>query len=287
MEVKKAIIPAAGMGTRMLPITKTIPKELLPVNGKPMIQYSVEQVVAAGLNEIAIVINKDKEIIRQYFSKDATSKFIHKNKIQELYNLLDSCQITYFYQPSPLGLADAIDCARSFIGNEPFALLLPDAIFASRKTIMLQLVKIFKEFRKDMICLINITADEATGFGNTSRVEYEKIREDVYKVVRLYDKGPGSFKMMGQKIAMRTFAYHILLPHYFDYIDDLKKTTSKGELDDIPLLQRIVREDGLIGALVHGKAFDVGNPIGYASANLFLSSYGDARTEQFGNHKLK
>lgn len=264
-----AVIPAAGLGTRMLPITKSVPKEMLPVGTKPMIQYSVEEAIKAGIKRICLIINERKEIIRDYFLGKSTEKLKGRSEIEALDNLSKSAELTFIYQHEPKGVADAIYKAKEFVGEDPFALLLPDNVFFSSTPAIAQLFPIFDEYKMDVTACIKITQTNASLFGNCGRIDYELMREGLFKITGLDDKKKGLFSLGKSDSAVREVPRRIFTPHVFDYIERLKKGIH-GEFDDVPLFQYMVRKGEILGVLLDGEAFDLGNPNGYRAANSYL-----------------
>ncbi len=270
MAVECAVIPAAGLGTRMLPITKSVPKEMLPVGTKPMIQYSVEEAIAAGIRKICIIINDRKSIIRDYFLGAADSLLNGDPRVEELKGLVSSAELTFIYQPEPKGVADAMYLAKDFVGGQPFALLLPDNIFFSSVPAIAQVTACFEEYKKDITACIWVTRKSASLFGNCGRIDYEAIRDNVLKITRLDDKSPGYFSMGWRTKVTREVPRRIFLPHVFEYIDRLRQDI-RGELDDVPVFQEMVSRGLVFGCILEGKAFDLGNPNGYRAANSYVA----------------
>ncbi len=256
--VKKGIIPAAGLGTRMLPLTKGTPKEMLTVGSKPMIQHAVEMNLASGIREICIIINPKKTVIRDFLVEQCNTYASYKPRLD------------FLYQPQPKGLADAIYLAKGFIDNEPFALTMPDAILFSETPAIAQLIHAFLKYNQDMVGVIHVGHEEIHLYGNVGVLDIAYIEEDVIKVNSYSNKRPGRLKVqLGQRIA-KSFGVGIYLPHYFDHIDAVRPTIN-DELDDVPVLQRLIQDKGLLGLLIRGRAFDVGNPDGYQAANSYLN----------------
>jgi len=272
MGVECAIIPAAGLGTRMLPITKSIPKEMLPVGTKPMIQYSVEEAIAAGIRRICIIINDKKTIIRDYFLGAADSHINDDLRIEELKVLRSSAELTFIYQPEPKGVADAMYLAKDFVGGQPFALMLPDNIFFSSVPAIAQVATWFEEYKKDITACIWVTRRSAPLFGNCGRIDYEVVRPGVLKITGLDDKKPGYFATGWRMKVVREVPRRIFLPHIFEYIDRLREGI-RGELDDVPVFQEMVSKGLVLGCILEGRAFDVGNPNGYRAANSYVGAH--------------
>jgi UTP--glucose-1-phosphate uridylyltransferase len=260
--ISKAIIPAAGLGTRMLPITKAVPKEMLPVGLKPMIQYAVEEALRGGIREVCIIINPKKRVIQEYFCENP-------EEIESLREIYRSLHLIFLDQLEPKGLADAVSLARDFVQDQPFALILPDNIFFSATPAIQQLIPIYQQWQRDVIGLIEISPSEAPNFGNCGRIDYRIVRDKLVEIEKVHDKGPGPFSLGPGLSALRCFPRAIYSPDYFYYIEQCRPHCL-GELDDVPVLQRLVKEKGLLGYLLEGKGFDVGNYSGYMAANSYL-----------------
>ena len=244
-----AIIPAAGLGKRMSRLTQGGTKELLPIHGKPMIDYAVEEVVGAGISKLLIVINSNKEEIKEHLSKKWSRQPLN---------------FVFVYQNESLGLADAIYRCCNYIENSMFAVLLPDNIFIGNFPLK-RLIEVVKTYKKSITTLIKVKKDEASYFGNCGGVEVSACNEDIFEIKRLDDKRPGFFSTDGKPVAFRTFSRYIFTSELFEYMDRLRNKTG-DEFDDVPVLQEMVREGKMLGVLVSGTAFDVGNPDGYRHA---------------------
>ncbi len=242
---------------------------MLPVGTKPMIQYSVEEAVAAGIKRICIIINERKAIIRDYFLGAADGHIKCDSEIEELGVLSSSAELTFIYQPEPKGVADAMYLAKDFIGGRPFALLLPDNIFFTSVPAIAQVATCFEEYKKDITACVWVTRKSAPLFGNCGRIDYEVVRKSVLKITRLDDKRPGHFSMGWRMKMLREVPRRIFLPHVFEYIDRLRQG-ARGELDDVPVFQEMVSKGLVLGCILEGKAFDLGNPNGYRAANSYM-----------------
>ena len=257
--VTKAVIPAAGLGTRLRPITHLIPKELLPVGPKPMIQYALEEALAGGIEEACVVINPQKGLIREYLSK----------KNRELQKVLSSLRITFIEQPQPRGLAEAIWRAKGFVGGENFALLLPDNICFMNQNPIEVLRGVYQSQHCDVTGLMWVySPEDARGFGNCGRADLEKIENGLFRITKINNKERGNFQLKGKKPERRTLARSIFGPHIFEYIERLLETRI-GELDDVPVLQAMLKDRPMVGKLMDGKVFDVGNLTGYLQAQAY------------------
>lgn len=221
-------------------------KELLPVAGKPMIDYSVQEALQAGVKEILVVLNPAKREIQRYLLGEGSNAVF-----------------TFVYQPEPCGLADALHRCMDHTGDQPFAVLLPDTVFSSDTPAIAQLGQVFEEYGSSLIGCIRVSKEKAPLFGNCGRIEeYRRVSDRVIEVARLQDKEPGEFSTLGEHEVLRTFARYIYLPDVFDYIVRFRDATP-GELDDVPVLQQMVRQKKLLSVLLEGEGYDLGNPRGY------------------------
>jgi len=224
-----------------------------------MIQHAVEMNLNSGIKEICLIINEKKTVIRDFLMKKWEEYLSYK------------CKFTFLCQSQPKGLADAVYLAKEFVGDEPFALCMPDAILFSKTPTVLQLTHAFLKYNQNVIGVIYINAEEANLFGNAGVLDITYLEKDIFRVNRVSDKGPGTLKIdPGQPVA-RSFGVGIYLSHYFDYIDAVRPAV-RGELDDVPVLQKIIQDKNLLGVLLEGKGFDVGNLDGYYAANNYLNS---------------
>jgi len=277
--LEKAVIPAAGRGSRMLPVTKCVPKELLPVAGKPMIQFCVEEAVRSGIKKVCIVISRRKELIRNHFSGSVTGKVRENSKVKELIKLVSSVRLCFIYQPEPSGLAEAIYRTKDFVNNEPFALLLPDNIFFSSQPALAQLLPIFEKYRRDVVGLIRVSEKSAPLFGNSGRIGCKRIKKGLFKIIKFYDKKSGVFPVQKSGQELKSFSRCILTPRIFKYIEYVRKNVT-GELDDVPVFQEMLKKNEMLGYLLRGRGFDTGNPAGYQAANQFRRNRRELENEE-------
>lgn len=266
--VRKAVIPAAGLGTRLLPLTKSVPKELLPVGRYPMIHWSVAEAAASGIEEVILVVRKGKEAIRSYFLEEGPGVSPEPPDLAGVRRLRELLRFTFVSQELPRGPGDAILKSADAIAGEPFALLYPDDIFPDTPPAMGQLIRRFEETGSIVTGLIRVREDEGGRFGNCGRVELDHIEGPAYRVRKLYDKGKGSF-CVGPGGEMRWTGRHVLLPSFLEYLEAAR--TGTRELDDVGAFQRLVCEEGMGGLLIEGAVFDVGNMEGYLTALVHLA----------------
>ncbi len=271
--VRKGIIPAAGLGTRVRAIAGDLPKELLTVAAKPLIVHAIEGLAASGIRQIGVVISPAKESIRQFLMGEQP-EFLAPQLDAHLRVLLRACKFSFFVQPSPLGLADAVSLCRDFVDDEPFALVMPDNILLDGLPVVSQMIPFFSREPRDMLGALRLEAEQASRFGNVGILETEAISDESKRIVsvsRFSDKNSSPLHIPAGDSVLKNFGGGIFLPHFFDYIEKLRPHI-EGELDDVPVVQAIIKEKGLLAVALEGNGFDVGNSAGYWAANLHVES---------------
>lgn len=266
--IKKAVIPSAGLGTRLLPLTKAVPKELLPVGRFPMIHWCVVEAALSGIEEVIIVIRSGKEAIKSYFMDDIDASVSKTTPFNEPGRLRDMMGFRFVYQNRPRGPGDALLEAKSAIGDRPFALMYPDDVFPGKTPALRQLIDVFEETGEMVTGLIRVPAEEEHTFANCGGVDVYPIDGDIFRITSLHDKGPGHFAVKEQG-EVRWTGRHILTP---EFLEHLKRTDDGGdELDDVAAFQSLIGKAGMLGKLIDGEVFDVGNLDGYLRANVRLA----------------
>lgn len=252
MKIKKAIIPAAGLGTRLSPVTNSIPKELLPIGNRPMLHYCIEEAMAVNIEEILIILNQKKRaLIEEYFR-----------------HFFPSFTISIFYQEEALGLVDAILRARNAVGEEPFFLLLPDNVYFGKIPSTRKLLACYQEYKQSVLGLIEITKQVAPLYGHSGKVECQKLMDSFYHIKKLYDKRPGTFRLDDEKKAIRSCGRYILTAEFWYEVEQQSRNQG-NEFDDVPILQSMVAKGKIKGVLLRDKLFDCGHWNGYWAANQF------------------
>jgi len=258
-KITKAIIPAAGYGTRLFPLSAVIPKEMIPVRLKPMIQYSVEEAIRAGIEEIIIITREDKKIIEDYFSHIPLEKNSDK-LVNDLKIIRSSCRFHYVNQAEPKGLGDAIYQAKSLVKDESFCVLLPDNVYLKDICGMGQMTERYKTLPCSMVAVEKRT-DKAI---NESIYDYTEIDERTLKIEKISSKGyvrdSGNY---GVNYEVRGIGRYILEPEFFFYVERVRKEQTFTELDDTQPLQLMALDGKLYGYLVDGKRYDTGYFEGY------------------------
>jgi UTP--glucose-1-phosphate uridylyltransferase len=266
MSIKKAVIPAAGLGTRFLPATKAQPKEMLPIVDKPTIQYIVEEAVASGIEDIIIVTGRNKRAIEDHFdfSIELELELEEKNKI-ELLNIVkdisNMVNIHYIRQKKPLGLGHAIFCANRFIGNEPFAVLLGDDIVKSDKPCLKQLMDVHDLYGCSVIGTKIMADKELHKYGVIAPGNQDvsgKIVEVKDMVEKPRENAPSNFAIMGR---------YILTPEIFTYIDE-KEVGYGGEIQLTDALRKMAAKDRILAYAFEGIRYDVGDKFGFLQATI-------------------
>ena len=271
--VRKGIIPAAGLGTRVRAIAGDLPKELLTVAAKPLIVHAIEGLAASGIRQIGVVISPAKDSIRQFLMGEPP-EFLAPQLDAHLRVLLRACTFSFFVQPSPLGVADAVSLCRDFVDDEPFALVMPDNILFDGLPAVSQMIPFFSREPRNMLGALRLEADQASRFGNVGILETEAISDQSKKIMsvsRFSDKISSPLHIPAGESVLKNFGGSIFLPHFFDYIERLRPYV-EGELDDVPVVQAMIKEKGLLAVTLEGNGFDVGNSAGYWAANLHIES---------------
>ena len=260
--VEKAVIPAAGLGSRMLPITKSIPKEMLPAGRKPMIQHVVEEAVASCLTQICIVIRKGKEAIRDYFCLRYPHKKDHG--IEELERLTASCEITFAYQEQPRGLGDALLQARDFVGGDPFVMMIPDQLMRANPPATSQLLKCTKSGSAICSSLLKIPKAEIPFFPGARGFRCEQIsgsNEFLMGRIQTEEETVRLYRDLDHEV--RGFGRTIYPPVIFDYLGEDFVNPQTGEVDLLKTFEQCVTEVEHRGVLLEGEPFDLGTFTGY------------------------
>ena len=265
MKVKKAIIPAAGLGTRFLPATKAQPKEMLPIVDKPTIQYIIEEAVASGIEEILIITGKSKRAIEDHFDKSVELEMQLKESgkddllkiVEDISNLVD---INYIRQKEPKGLGHAIHCAKTFVGNEPFAVMLGDDVVDSEVPCLKQLIDCFNEYKTSVLGVQKVAEDQVSKYGIVEGIEIE---DRVYKVKNLVEKPKEGETNSNTAILGR----YIITPRIFDILEHTEPGKG-GEIQLTDALQTLMGEEAMYAYNFEGRRYDVGDKLGFLQATV-------------------
>lgn len=271
-KITKAVIPAAGLGTRMLPATKTLPKEMLPVAGRPLIEYAVEEAALSGIETVILVINKKKSIIRKHFQRDpALEDFLESSgqiaEAERIRRLPDLVSLHYVEQRKPLGLGHAIGCARELVAGEPFAVLLPDVIFQSRRPVLQQLESAYQRHPVNVIAIRKVESEEVSQCGIV-RLDGspEGRKPSLFRVTGVVEKPPLESAPSRFGVAGR----YLLEPEIFEKIDQTPPD-ARGEIQLTHALNRLGSANRVYGLCVEGTHHNAGEPFGFLKASLEIA----------------
>lgn len=267
MKIRKAIIPAAGLGTRFLPATKAQPKEMLPIVDKPTIQYIVEEAVASGIEEIIIIIGRGKRSIEDHFDKsyELEDALLRKSKLElleEVQKISSLVNIYYVRQKEPKGLGHAILCAKSFIGNEPFAVLLGDDIVLSEKPCLRQIMDVFEYYNSSVVAVQSVPDREVNKYG-IIKPKGENMEPNLFFIDSLVEKpnikvAPSRHAIMGR---------YILKPEIFEILERIPI----GQGDELQLtdaINELNKEQAVLAYDFEGCRYDIGDKLGFVKATI-------------------
>jgi UTP--glucose-1-phosphate uridylyltransferase len=269
MKVRKAIIPAAGFGTRFLPATKSQPKEMITVIDKPLIQYTVEEILGAGIRKIAVITSRGKSIMEDHFDRSPELEAFLEEKgkldlLEEVRKISGLADFTYIQQPKALGLGHAILMGENFAAGEPVAALTPDDIYDCRVPCIRQLVDAFVELRGTVIVLGQVDMEGTKKYG-IIKVK-KQISERVFEVADMVEK-PGPEKAFSD---LGILGRYVFTPEIFEAI---KRTPadSRGEIQITDAIRVLLDSQPVYGLLFEGKRYDCGNKLGFLEATIALA----------------
>ncbi|PEM93718.1 UTP--glucose-1-phosphate uridylyltransferase [Bacillus wiedmannii] len=266
-KVRKAIIPAAGLGTRFLPATKAMPKEMLPIVDKPTIQYIVEEAIESGIEDIIVVTGKGKRAIEDHFDHcfELEQNLLEKGKYEVLEKVQASSKINIHYirQKEPKGLGHAVWCARKFIGNEPFAVLLGDDIVQSETPCLRQLMDHYEEIQSSVIGVQAVSENETHRYGIIDPIEQNNRRYQVRQFVEKPAQGaaPSNLAIMGR---------YVLTPEIFIFLED-QQTGASGEIQLTDAIQRLNEIQRVFAYDFEGTRYDVGEKFGFIKTTIEIA----------------
>jgi len=265
MKVKKAVIPAAGFGTRFLPATKSMPKEMLTIVDKPAIHYNVEELIDAGIEDILIIIGRNKEEIVNYFDRSPDLEvFLKEKNKEELYELTEKisnmANIYFVRQKEAKGLGHAVRCAKAFVGNDPFALVLGDDIVYSKTPCIKQLMDVYETYESTIVGVQTVPNSQVDKYGV---IDGNRLADGIYQVNELVEKptpeeAPSNIAMLGR---------YILTADIFDMIDKTKPGKG-GEIQLTDAMRLLKDEKTLYAYEFDGIRYDTGDKLGYLKATV-------------------
>ncbi|MEG2184508.1 MAG: UTP--glucose-1-phosphate uridylyltransferase GalU [Cloacibacillus sp.] len=263
--IKKAVFPVAGLGTRFLPATKDIPKEMMPLVDRPLIHHGVDEAVASGCTDVVFVTGQGKESIKKYFEPSPElSAMLRERGKDELADKVDAisrmASFHYAFQERPLGLGHALLCAEELCGDDYFGLLLPDDVMAAEPTVLSQLERVREKYGFSVLCLEEVAWEDVSRYGI---VDAEEIEPGVYKIRALVEKpskeeAPSNLAIMGR---------YLLSPKIFDHLKKIKRGAG-GEFQLTDAISSLLDEEPVYGAVYSGKRHDCGVKEGWIKATV-------------------
>ncbi len=279
--IRKAVFPAAGLGTRFLPATKAQPKEMLPLVDKPIIQYGVEEAVASGVDNIILVTGRGKNAIEDHFDVSVELEtFLEsrgkRDQVAEIRKISNLINFSYVRQGEPLGLGHAVLVTRNLVGDEPFAVILGDDVIDSTPPALKQMIDVFHEVDGPVLAIERVPRDEVSSYGI---IDAEEIRPGVYRIRDLVEKparadAPSDLAIIGR---------YILTP---DIFPALASTVSDrtGEIQLTNGLRRLLKDRPIYGCRIDGVRHDTGNKLGFLKAVVYFALRRPDLAQQFGDY---
>lgn len=279
--IKKAVLPAAGLGTRFLPATKASPKEMLPIVDKPLIQYAVEEAHKCGIEEFIIITGKHKRAIEDHFDNayelEEKLKTSGKKKLLEEVNKLNKIIFAYIRQRAALGLGHAILCAKPFVRDEPFVVILSDDLIEPSYNLLGEMMKVYDEKKSPVIALDEVPLSDVQQYGIIDGIW----EGEVYKIKDLIEKpepskSPSNLAILGR---------YILTPDIFPFLET-QKPGAGGEIQLTDALSRMARKKSIYGYLSKGKRFDAGDKLGYLKATVDFALSNSELSNKFKDYLI-
>ncbi|CEH35634.1 UTP--glucose-1-phosphate uridylyltransferase GalU [Romboutsia lituseburensis] len=284
MTVKKAIIPAAGLGTRFLPATKSQPKEMLPIVDKPTLQYIIEEAINSGIEEILIITGRNKKSIEDHFDKSVELELELEQKgkqemLEMVRDISNMVNIHYIRQKEPKGLGHAIHCAKSFIGNEPFAVLLGDDIVDCETPCLKQLISAYDEYKTTILGVQEVAKEDTNKYGI---LDVKHIEDRVYKVKDMVEKpsveeAPSNVAILGR---------YIITPAIFDILKN-QEPGKGGEIQLTDALKTLGNQEAIYAYNFEGRRYDVGDKFGFLEATIDFALKRDNLRDDLINYMKK
>lgn len=281
--IKKALFPAAGLGTRFLPATKASPKEMLPIVDKPMIQYGIEEAISCGISEFIIITGKHKRSIEDHFDNafelEDKLKKSGKDKLLEEINRLNKFNIAYIRQGHALGLGHAILCAKPFVQEEPVAVILSDDIIPPDQVLLKKMIELYEKLKAPVLALEKVPLSEIHRYGV---IDGTKEGDGVYRVNNLVEKpksqdAPSDLAIIGR---------YILTPDIFGVLEKAEPGKG-GEIQLTDAIQKLLKTSPVYGYLFDGKRYDAGDKLGYLKATVDLALQNPELSEKFKSYLLE
>ena len=285
MKIKKAVIPAAGFGTRVLPATKSMPKEMYPIVDRPAIEYIVREAVESGITDILIVTSRGKEVIENHFDKapELENLLEKKGKLQELGAVKEISELANIYfvrQKEAKGLGDAVLRAKSFVGGEPFAVLYgDDVMYSAGKPVCRQLTEVYEEFGLGVVGAKEVLESEISKYGS---LKLEKIRGNIFACSDMVEKPP----LKDAPSLYSIFGRCVLPPEIFGILENTPKGVG-GEIQLTDAMKVLAKSKGMVAVDFDGVRYDMGNKLGILQANIETALRNNDLKEEFKKYILK
>ncbi len=265
MKIKKAVIAAAGLGTRVLPASKSVPKEMLNIVDKPAIHYIVQEILDSGIEQIAIILSRGKSAIEDYFDRslELENALLYKNmksKYDDIMKVSNMGDIVYIRQKTPNGLGGAVLCAESFVGNEPFVVAYADDVIYSADPVCEQLCRVYDEYGMGVLAIREVEQSKISSY---SSVSVKSLGGNIFRVDDMVEKP----KMDELLSSYSIFGRCVLPPTIFSILKNTKFGAG-GELQLTDAMKFLANTDGMLGVDFKGKCYDMGSKVGVLKANV-------------------
>jgi UTP--glucose-1-phosphate uridylyltransferase len=282
--VRKAVFPAAGLGTRFLPATKAQPKEMLPLVDKPIIQYGVEEALAAGADNIILVTGRGKNAIEDHFDVSVELETFLESRgktelLAEIRKISNQINVSYVRQGEPLGLGHAVLVTRTLVGPEPFAIILADDVIDANPPALKQMIDVFHELDGPVLAIEEVPHEHVSSYGI---IDAEQVRDGVYKIRDLVEKPPRDEAPSNLAIIGR----YVLTPDIFPALEETAKDRT-GEIQLTNGLRRLLKQRPLYGCRIDGVRHDTGNKLGFLKAVVYFALRRPDLAEQFREYLRK
>lgn len=283
-KIRKAVFPVAGFGTRFLPVTKSSPKEMLPLVDKPLIHYGVKEAVDAGIEQVILITGRGKRAIEDYFDISFELEFHLKmnNKeelIEEMRSISNMADFVYMRQEEPKGLGHAILRAKDVVGNEPFVVILPDDVIVNKIGAIEQLMEVYNKYNCSVLGLELVDSKETDKYGIVSGIKFE---ENIYKLDQFVEKpkpeeAPSNIAIIGR---------YIFTPRIFEALQKIP-FGKNNELQLTDAIKFLSTKEAIYGKLIEGKRFDCGSKLGFLKATVEFSLQDESISEEFKQYLIE
>lgn len=275
--VRKAVIPVAGFGTRFLPATKAQPKEMLPVVDKPVVQYAVEEAVAAGIEDIVLITGQNKRAIEDHFDRNFELEFLLKSRkktsiLRSIRKISSLANFIYIRQKQPLGNGHAVLCAKAVINDEPFVVIWPDDFIDSKTSCIRSMIEAYEQYEAPIIGVIKVPRSEVEKYGI---IRHQSIKDNIHAVLSIVEK-PSAENAPSQLASVKGY---VLTKEIFPVLEGIKPGKG-GEIWLADAVKKLLDRHSVFACEFQGKLYDVGSKIGWLRANLaYAAKHPDLKAE--------